>query len=82
MPPRRAPSVQSVAQSRAPSPSPGDAEEEVAFFDTVDELQQHGINVQDILKLKSAAINTIFGPKWKRLRKQRLKFWDPRLPLE
>ncbi|KAF8913085.1 hypothetical protein CPB84DRAFT_512463 [Gymnopilus junonius] len=60
MPPRRAPSAASVAQSRAPSPSPPE-EDEVAFFDYVDELQQHGINVQDILKLKSAAINTIFG---------------------
>lgn len=30
MPPRRAPSIQSVAQSRAPSPSPGDAEEEAS----------------------------------------------------
>ncbi|KAJ7110000.1 Rad51-domain-containing protein [Mycena epipterygia] len=40
-----------------------------AYFDTVDELQQHGINVQDILKLKArlfssslaAAINTVSG---------------------
>ncbi|KAH9036551.1 Rad51-domain-containing protein, partial [Lactarius hengduanensis] len=31
------------------------------FFDSVDELQQHGINVQDILKLKAAAINTVSG---------------------
>ncbi|KAF8167679.1 LIM15/DMC1 [Crassisporium funariophilum] len=60
MPPRRAPSLSSVAQSRPPSPSAGD-EEEIPFFDTVDELQQHGINVQDILKLKSAAINTVCG---------------------
>ncbi|KAF8973643.1 Rad51-domain-containing protein [Flammula alnicola] len=60
MPPRRAPSLASVSQSRPPSPSAG-GEEEVQFFDTVDELQQHGINVQDILKLKSAAINTVFG---------------------
>ncbi|KAF4623524.1 hypothetical protein D9613_002199 [Agrocybe pediades] len=59
MPARRAPSIASVAQSRAPSPTPD--EEETQFFDTVDELQQHGINVQDILKLKSAAINTVFG---------------------
>lgn len=27
----------------------------------VDELQQHGINMQDILKLKAAAINTVSG---------------------
>ncbi|PPQ64536.1 hypothetical protein CVT26_002075 [Gymnopilus dilepis] len=60
MAPRRAPSVASVAQSRAPSPSPQE-EEEIPFFDTVDELQQHGINVQDILKLKAAAINTVYG---------------------
>ncbi|KAG6821403.1 hypothetical protein H0H93_014200 [Arthromyces matolae] len=59
MPPRRAPSVGSVVPSRPPSPSPDD--EEVHFFDTVDELQQHGINVQDILKLKSAAIHTVSG---------------------
>ncbi|KAJ7751276.1 Rad51-domain-containing protein [Mycena maculata] len=32
-----------------------------SYFDTVDELQSHGINVQDILKLKSAAINTVSG---------------------
>ncbi|TFK77337.1 DMC1 protein [Pluteus cervinus] len=45
MPPRRAPS--------AASPTP--------YFDSVDDLQQHGINVQDILKLKAAAINTVSG---------------------
>nr|GAT58112.1 RecA family ATPase [Mycena chlorophos] len=60
MPPRRAPSNASVAPSRAASPPPAD-EEETIFFDSVDELQQHGINVQDILKLKSAAINTVSG---------------------
>ncbi|KAF7330049.1 RecA family ATPase [Mycena kentingensis (nom. inval.)] len=76
MPPRRAPSTGSVAPSRAASPPPGD-EEETVFFDTVDELQQHGINVQDINKLKArflpspavhsanhaqgAAINTVSG---------------------
>lgn len=59
MPPRRAPSLTSVAPSRAQSPAGDD--EESPCFDTVDELQQHGINVQDILKLKSAAINTVFG---------------------
>ncbi|KAF8665309.1 hypothetical protein AX16_000329 [Volvariella volvacea WC 439] len=36
-------------------------EEETPYFDSVDELQQHGINVQDILKLKAAAINTVSG---------------------
>ncbi|KAF7292723.1 RecA family ATPase [Mycena indigotica] len=60
MPPRRAPSNGSVAPSRAPSPPTGD-DEETVFFDSVDELQQHGINVQDILKLKAAAINTVSG---------------------
>ncbi|KAH9486535.1 Meiotic recombination protein dmc1 [Psilocybe cubensis] len=60
MPPRRAPSLVSVTQSRAPSPNPPE-EDEVLFFDTVDELQQHGINMQDILKLKSASINTVSG---------------------
>ncbi|PPQ67193.1 hypothetical protein CVT25_005794 [Psilocybe cyanescens] len=60
MPPRRAPSLLSVVQSRAPSPNLPE-EDEFQFFDTVDELQQHGINVQDILKLKSAAINTVSG---------------------
>ncbi|RPD82409.1 hypothetical protein L226DRAFT_25322 [Lentinus tigrinus ALCF2SS1-7] len=55
---RRAPSQS--APSR-PSTPPGDDVDERPFFDTVDELQQHGINVQDILKLKSAAINTVSG---------------------
>ncbi|TEB39377.1 hypothetical protein FA13DRAFT_1751484 [Coprinellus micaceus] len=58
MPPRRAPSVASPAESRAPSPG---MEDEEPSFETVDELQRHGINVQDITKLKSAAINTISG---------------------
>ncbi|KAF5312838.1 hypothetical protein D9619_002940 [Psilocybe cf. subviscida] len=74
MPPRRAPSVASVTASRPASPAGVDEEasavgfipvilifSKVVFFDTVDELQQHGINMQDILKLKSAAINTVFG---------------------
>ncbi|KAJ7704233.1 Rad51-domain-containing protein, partial [Mycena olivaceomarginata] len=39
MPPRRAPST--------------DEDDATPYFDTVDELQQHGINVQDILKLKA-----------------------------
>ncbi|KAF8735213.1 hypothetical protein AX14_002478 [Amanita brunnescens Koide BX004] len=59
MPPRRAPSQASL-NSRAPSP-PIQEEEETPFFDLVDELQQHGINMQDILKLKAAAINTVSG---------------------
>ncbi|KAH6916949.1 LIM15/DMC1 [Coprinopsis sp. MPI-PUGE-AT-0042] len=58
MPPRRAPSVASDPPSRAASPS---VEDDEVAFDSVDELQQHGINVQDITKLKSAAINTVSG---------------------
>ncbi|KAE9400576.1 hypothetical protein BT96DRAFT_643069 [Gymnopus androsaceus JB14] len=59
MPPRRAPSQASAAPSRPASP---DVDfDDSPTFDTVDELQQHGINVQDILKLKSAAINTVSG---------------------
>ncbi|TFK36933.1 hypothetical protein BDQ12DRAFT_230976 [Crucibulum laeve] len=50
MPPRRAPSQSSATPSRAPSPPMDD--DDVPYFDTVEELQQHGINVQDILKLK------------------------------
>lgn len=46
--------------SRASSP-PIDQIDEAPFFDNIDELQQHGINMQDILKLKSAAINTVTG---------------------
>lgn len=46
--------------SRPSSPG-GEEIEETPFFDNVDELQQHGINVQDILKLKSASINTVSG---------------------
>lgn len=46
--------------SRASSP-PIDQLDEAPFFDNIDELQQHGINMQDILKLKSAAINTVTG---------------------
>ncbi|RDX51023.1 hypothetical protein OH76DRAFT_341557 [Lentinus brumalis] len=57
---RRAPS-QSVPAPSRPSSPPGDDVDESPFFDTVDELQQHGINVQDILKLKAAAINTVSG---------------------
>ncbi|KAL1669161.1 Rad51-domain-containing protein [Schizophyllum commune] len=47
MPPRRAPSSGSAIPSRASSPAAADEDE--------------GINVQDILKLKSAAINTVSG---------------------
>nr|BAA89533.1 LIM15/DMC1 homolog [Coprinopsis cinerea] len=57
MPPRRAPSV-SISQAPSRAASPAFDEDEVAF-DSVDELQQHGINVQDITK--SAAINTVSG---------------------
>ncbi|KAI0068167.1 Rad51-domain-containing protein [Artomyces pyxidatus] len=46
--------------SRPASP-PAEDTDDVPFFDSVDELQQHGINVQDILKLKAAAINTVSG---------------------
>ncbi|KAI9458850.1 Rad51-domain-containing protein [Lactarius psammicola] len=41
--------------------SPVEETDDAPFFDSVDELQQHGINVQDILKLKAAAINTVSG---------------------
>ncbi|KAJ3771992.1 putative DMC1 protein [Lentinula raphanica] len=58
MPPRRAASQNSAIPSRAATPEDiGDG----PGFDTVDELQQHGINMQDILKLKAAAINTVSG---------------------
>ncbi|KAI6149184.1 Rad51-domain-containing protein [Pisolithus tinctorius] len=46
--------------SRASSP-PIEQIGEAPFFDNIDELQQHGINMQDILKLKGAAINTVSG---------------------
>ncbi|KAJ3786138.1 putative DMC1 protein [Lentinula aff. detonsa] len=67
MPPRRAPSQGSVVPSRPASPDDFDDaaglihRKQGPGFDTVDELQQHGINMQDILKLKSAAINTVSG---------------------
>ncbi|KAI0375146.1 hypothetical protein BV20DRAFT_251006 [Pilatotrama ljubarskyi] len=51
---------QSVPAPSRPA-SPGEDVEEGPYFDSVDELQQHGINVQDILKLKSASINTVSG---------------------
>ncbi|KAG0707515.1 Rad51-domain-containing protein [Suillus ampliporus] len=61
-----APRRQAAPEGSMPPPSrpssPGGEEiEETPFFDNVDELQQHGINVQDILKLKSASINTVSG---------------------
>ncbi|KAJ8597596.1 hypothetical protein M405DRAFT_389184 [Rhizopogon salebrosus TDB-379] len=61
-----APRRQAAPEGSMPPPSrqssPGGEEiDETPFFDNVDELQQHGINVQDILKLKSAAINTVSG---------------------
>ncbi|KAG2155618.1 Rad51-domain-containing protein [Suillus clintonianus] len=62
MAPRRqaAPEGSMPPPSRASSPGCEEIEES-PFFDNVDELQQHGINVQDILKLKSASINTVSG---------------------
>ncbi|KAK0246323.1 Rad51-domain-containing protein [Armillaria nabsnona] len=60
MPPRRAPSHASAPPSRPGSPGGAD-EDDTPYFDSVDELQQQGINVQDILKLKAAAINTVSG---------------------
>ncbi|KAK0500573.1 Rad51-domain-containing protein [Armillaria luteobubalina] len=60
MPPRRAPSHTSAPPSRPGSPGGAD-EDDTPYFDSVDELQQQGINVQDILKLKAASINTVSG---------------------
>ncbi|PVF94487.1 hypothetical protein CPB86DRAFT_41905 [Serendipita vermifera] len=67
MPPKKSTtqlSAESVApesrvQSRAGSPVV--EEEEEPFFDMIEELQNHGINAQDIAKLKSAALNTVSG---------------------
>ncbi|KAI0251932.1 Rad51-domain-containing protein [Lactifluus subvellereus] len=66
-----------AASSAAPPPpsrpdSPVEEADETPYFDSVDELQQHGINVQDILKLKAAAINTVSGVSMT-TRKQMLK---------
>ncbi|KAK0198917.1 Rad51-domain-containing protein [Armillaria mellea] len=61
MPPRRAPSHASAPPSRPGSPGGADEDDQTPYFDSVDELQQQGINVQDILKLKAAAINTVSG---------------------
>ncbi|KDQ19880.1 hypothetical protein BOTBODRAFT_169925 [Botryobasidium botryosum FD-172 SS1] len=55
-----APSRQ-ASPSREPSPTPD--EEEEPFFDMVEELQAHGINAQDIAKLKSASLNTVSSVK-------------------
>ncbi|KAG8930469.1 Meiotic recombination protein dmc1 [Tulasnella sp. 419] len=58
---------QSVAapSTRAPSPPPTtlDEEDSGSQFSLVDELQQHGINVQDIIKLKSAGLYTMQGAR-------------------
>ncbi|KAF9056596.1 Rad51-domain-containing protein [Panaeolus papilionaceus] len=54
MPPRRAPSVASAVESRAASPAPPD-EDETPYFDTVDELQQHGMSEAKVEKIKEAA---------------------------
>lgn len=60
MAPRRtAPEGSIPPPSRASSPPIEQIE--APFFDNIDELQQHGINMQDILKLKGAAINTVSG---------------------
>ncbi|KAG8850827.1 Meiotic recombination protein dmc1 [Serendipita sp. 411] len=67
MPPRKSTTQQiaesvaseSRAQSRAASPVQDDDDE--PFFDAIEELQNHGINAQDIAKLKSAALNTVTG---------------------
>ncbi|KZV74888.1 hypothetical protein PENSPDRAFT_154551 [Peniophora sp. CONT] len=61
MPGRRPSAASSSAPSRAGSQPPEDDVDEEPYFDSVDDLQSHGINVQDILKLKSAAITTISG---------------------
>ncbi|KAI0936860.1 hypothetical protein AcV5_004891 [Taiwanofungus camphoratus] len=54
-------SSQSVPAPSRPASPQGEDMEDGCYFDSVDELQQHGINVQDILKLKAAAINTVSG---------------------
>jgi len=55
-----------ATSSTAPPPpsrpeSPVEEVDDAPYFDSVDDLQQHGINMQDILKLKAAAINTVSG---------------------
>ncbi|KZT58225.1 DNA repair and recombination, RecA-like protein [Calocera cornea HHB12733] len=50
----------SILNSRSTTPGPVEPEEEVpAFFDSIDELQTHGINAQDITKLKLAGLYTV-----------------------
>lgn len=66
-----------TASSAAPPPpsrpeSPAEEVDDAPYFDSVDDLQQHGINMQDILKLKAAAINTVSGVNMT-TRKQMLK---------
>ncbi|KAH7107079.1 Rad51-domain-containing protein [Auriculariales sp. MPI-PUGE-AT-0066] len=66
MPRQSAAAAAARPSSRASSPAPtnsgaGEDVEETPFFDSVDELQQHGINVQDILKLKQSALHTVSG---------------------
>ncbi|KAF8922068.1 putative DMC1 protein [Mucidula mucida] len=61
MAPRRAPSLAQASPSASRAGSPTVEEDESVYFDSVDELQQQGINVQDILKLKTASINTVSG---------------------
>ncbi|OAX42641.1 Rad51-domain-containing protein [Rhizopogon vinicolor AM-OR11-026] len=60
-PRRQAAPEESMPPPSRPSSPVVEEIHETPFFDSVDELQQHGINVQDILKLKSAAINTVSG---------------------
>ncbi|KAF9644650.1 hypothetical protein BDM02DRAFT_886791 [Thelephora ganbajun] len=55
--------AESVAPSRPSTPPAEQEPDETPFWDSVEELQQHGINMQDILKLKSAAIHTVSGVK-------------------
>ncbi|KAG8834349.1 Meiotic recombination protein dmc1 [Serendipita sp. 399] len=67
MPPRKptaqqiAESVASESRAQSRAGSPVQDEDEEPFFDAIEELQNHGINAQDIAKLKSAALNTVTG---------------------
>ncbi|KAH9985613.1 meiotic recombination protein dmc1 [Russula vinacea] len=65
-----------TASSAPPPPSrpesPVEDVDDAPYFDSVDDLQQHGINMQDILKLKAAAISTVSGVNMT-TRKQMLK---------
>ncbi|QRV97253.1 meiotic recombination protein DMC1, related protein [Ceratobasidium sp. AG-Ba] len=49
------------AESRAGSPPGDDLEEDEFVWDMVEELQAHGINAQDIAKLKKEGICTVSG---------------------